>query len=826
MVCNGNSTEYCGGPNRLNVYDYNNAVTVSSSSSATSASASASATASTAATGWSYTGCYNDPAGNARTLPNAIYGGASTMTPAQCQTSCKAAGYTISGTEYSGECYCSNTIPAGTAKSTQCTMACNGDATKICGGPNALSVYTFGAGVSSSSSSTSPTASPSTSSAATSGWVSQGCYSDDVNDRSLGTAIYGYGSTNSIEVCTAQCKKGGFTLAGVEYGGECYCDNKLGADSVKSTACNMACSGDATETCGGPGALNLYKYVSGTASSTTTPTSSTTSSTPSSVATIPAGWAYQGCYIDGANGRDLTLAQQADSATLTVESCIAYCVGKGYVVAGMEYSQQCFCDNFIRNGAAKTTESKCNMPCGGNANENCGAGNIISIYSKGDVQVYQPPQPQKTDLPGSWKYVGCLMDDAEGRTFPYQLILSNNNTAKNCLSQCQAFGYGAAGMEYSDECYCGDAQNAVDLNRGLAAETDCNMPCTGNASYICGAGDRITYYTWQGTTDLTKWAFPAGNAAGAYQFLIGGVVIPLVTQQTITGKVTFLEKSGTGAPNTTGAYELDLAQLSNFTGAWRPMHVKSDVFCSASLTLPDKAGRQINVGGWANDATYGVRLYWPDGKPGTWGVNDWQENVNQVSLQIGRWYPTAMVMANGSILVMGGEQGSNGAPVPSLEVLPKPAGGYVKFCDYLNRTDPYNLYPFLAVLPTSGDIFVAYYNEARILDAKTLDVKKVLPNIPGAVNDFLGGRTYPFEGTAMLLPQSPPYTDLAVIICGGSVPGPEVALDNCVTIHPEAADPEWVVERMVSTVKYFTDVTGANSFTAFKTCYLIHDCSS
>jgi hypothetical protein len=75
---------------------------------------------------------------------------------------------------------------------------------------------------------------------------------------------------------------------------------------------------------------------------------------------------------------------------------------------------------------------------------------------------------------------------------------------------------------------------------------------------------------------------------------------------------------------------LDLDLLSNFTAAWRPLHVKTDVFCSAGLTLPDKVGRQINIGGWANDATFGIRLYWPDGSPGVWGVNDWQENVDEV----------------------------------------------------------------------------------------------------------------------------------------------------------------------------------------------------
>ena len=280
--------------------------------------------------------------------------------------------------------------------------------------------------------------------------------------------------------------------------------------------------------------------------------------------------------------------------------------------------------------------------------------------------------------------------------------------------------------------------------------------------------------------------------------MIGGVIVPLIATPGVNGKVTFLEKWGTGPPNTTGAYELDLNLLNNFTAAWRPMHVQTDVFCSGGLTLPDKVGRQINIGGWANDATYGIRLYWPDGSPGVWGQNDWQENVNEVSLQKGRWYPTSMIMANGSILVVGGEEGSNGAPVPSLELLPKT--GPVVFCDWLERTDPYNLYPYLAVLP-SGGIFVAYYNEARILDEVTLQTKKVLPNIPGAVNDFLAGRTYPFEGTAVLMPQHYPYTDnLVVMICGGSIPGPEFALDNCVSIAPDDPNPKWTVERMVSSL--------------------------
>ena len=70
-------------------------------------------------------------------------------------------------------------------------------------------------------------------------------------------------------------------------------------------------------------------------------------------------------------------------------------------------------------------------------------------------------------------------------------------------------------------------------------------------------------------------------------------------------------------------------------------------------------------------------------------------------------------MPNGSILVVGGEIGSNGPPEPTLEILPTPSGGStLKFLDYLNRTDPNNLYPFLFVLP-SGRIFIGTYHSVH-----------------------------------------------------------------------------------------------------------------
>ena len=609
----------------------------------------------------------------------------------------------------------------------------------------------------------------------------------------------------------------------MEYGSECYCDNAPqnygGPATDGSIGCNMACQGNADELCGGPGRLNVYQF-----NSTGLPASSSTSSVAGAPTPPPGGnggggaasptslsyvnstaiapFTYQGCYTEGNGGRAFTM-QQPDNQTMTVESCIAECSGLGYTIAGMEYSSQCFCDNYIRNAPDKVSDTQCSMACAGNSTEACGAGSILSVYANGTMTNYSAPMPQKTDLPGSWEYQGCLSDVDGDRSLAYEIVMETSNNNTNCLSLCAEFGYNAAGTEYGEQCFCGDVQNVLDAGATLQPESDCNMVCSGdkagNGGHICGGGSRLSYYIWNNSNGtLYDWEFPTGDAAGAYEFLIGGPVIPLVTSPARNGKVTYMEKFGTSpANNGTGAYELDLSMLSNYSAAWREMHVKSDIFCSASLTLPDKVGRQINVGGWANDATFGVRLYWPDGKPGVPGTHDWQENSDEVLLLNGRWYPTAMTMANGSILVMGGEKGSNGAAVPTLEVLPSPSGE-VQYCDYLDRTDPYNLYPYLAVLP-SGGVFVAYYNEARILDPVSLQTKQVLPGIPGAVNNPKGGRTYPMEGTAVVLPQHAPYTDyMQVLICGGSTPGPEIALDNCVTMAPDEPNGNWTIERMPS----------------------------
>lgn len=772
--------------------------------------------------GWTSQGCYTD-VGRTLTGANTASG---TMTVETCIAFCVSNNYAYAGTEYASECYCGNTIAiaAAAAPVAQCNMACAGDATETCGGGSRLSLYWSGVVV------------PLPSNIPTVGNYN---YSSCRTEASAGRALAGRATasdTMTIETCATFCA--GFTYFGTEFGRECYCGNTFAAGSVVApdSDCKTLCAGNALEFCGAGGRLTVYAVSGTTPPSTSTVGTTTIPTTTAPVATgIPTGWSSQGCWSEPANGRLLT-HQQPDSDTNTLEGCVQTCAGLGYKIAGAEFGKQCFCDNFVNNGGALApNQADCNVRCAGNPAEFCGGPSRVTMFSIGTPQVFQPPGPQISGLPTGWKYSGCWGDNVASAedpnikiaALPYQIWDKTTNIPSECISQCQKFGFNAAGLEYGRQCYCGDQANllvasmpSVSTNPTVVdhytyanppsqyPESQCSSPCTGAPEFLCGSGDRLTLYTWNATTPLYEWGFPTGPAAGQYSLLIGGKIVPLITSQAITGKVTFLEKSGTGAPNGTGAYELDLTQIDVFESAWRTMaQPQSDVFCSGGVTMPDRKGRQINVGGWAGESNYGVRMYLPDGSPGVKGTNQWVEDKVHLKLQVPRWYPSALVMANGSILVVGGEIGQNAAEQPTLEILPATGvpdastqSGYsntTKYLDFLDRTAPFNLYPWITVVPSG--ILIVYYNEARILDEVNFNTIKTLPNLPGAVNDPTGGRSYQLQGATVSLPQYAPFTDpLGILVCGGSTQGGGHAIDNCVSTQPEAADPQWLIERMPS----------------------------
>jgi WSC domain len=73
---------------------------------------------------------------------------------------------------------------------------------------------------------------------------------------------------------------------------------------------------------------------------------------------LPVGWESQSCWTDNVNSRSLYSAAYTDGTAMTEESCIAFCSSKGYVYAGVEYSQEC-----CELGAKSVATCLCACPC-------------------------------------------------------------------------------------------------------------------------------------------------------------------------------------------------------------------------------------------------------------------------------------------------------------------------------------------------------------------------------------------------------------------------------------------------------------------------------
>lgn len=64
------------------------------------------------------------------------------MTIEGCTDACFNAGYPLAGTEFATQCFCGLQFTNGSAATplTDCDMACAGNGTEFCGGPNRLNV--------------------------------------------------------------------------------------------------------------------------------------------------------------------------------------------------------------------------------------------------------------------------------------------------------------------------------------------------------------------------------------------------------------------------------------------------------------------------------------------------------------------------------------------------------------------------------------------------------------------------------------------------------------------------------------------------------------
>ncbi|KAG8809217.1 hypothetical protein FRC19_005365 [Serendipita sp. 401] len=96
----------------------------------------------------------------------------------------------------------------------------------------------------------------------------------------------------------------------------------------------MMCTGDSTESCGGPVRLSVYKN-SGTVGDSDSPVS-----TEAIVMPNYGDWSSQGCYVDSVSAR-IVPNQVYVAQPVGPQKCLETCASLGYAFAGLEYMHEC-----------------------------------------------------------------------------------------------------------------------------------------------------------------------------------------------------------------------------------------------------------------------------------------------------------------------------------------------------------------------------------------------------------------------------------------------------------------------------------------------------
>ncbi|GHJ85743.1 hypothetical protein NliqN6_2145 [Naganishia liquefaciens] len=430
MPCSGNEQQLCAGANALSVYRNDLYV----------------APVLSLPNGWAAADplCIQEVPG--RALTGASYA-ADDMTVDSCVAYCDGLGFPFAAVEYGRECFCGTQLVNGASfdkPSRSCSMACAGSTAEnrqMCGGPGAMNVYFARDYV--------------TKIVAPPGWESLGCIAEGTQGRALVSAEL-QSDSMTIDMCLNFCSSRGFGMAGLEYGRECYCakDSLSNGASLAVTSNQwyesvyMPCAGSILTPCGGSYALDLWLNKN-------------VATAVNEVASAVGKWKDTGLCLQEVEGRALRGAA-VSTPGMTVEYCLNYCGGLGFLMAGVEYGSECYCGQSLEGGANVGLQSgECKMPCAGNTEQICGGPNGINYYTTDTLDI-------TVKLPTGWSKIGCVAEPQGHRAlnvsaFDVSPIQGSFMTGVACARACADAGYELAGTQYSTECRCGHVLDVPSL---------------------------------------------------------------------------------------------------------------------------------------------------------------------------------------------------------------------------------------------------------------------------------------------------------------------------------------------------------------------------
>ncbi|WVQ97816.1 hypothetical protein IAU59_004931 [Kwoniella sp. CBS 9459] len=440
--------------------------------------------------GWTALGCMEDDV-NKRALDGGSINIANNSISA-CTSYCASKGFNYAGVEFGTECWCGKSATLKAADASTCNVACPGDVWSQCGGSSRLNVFRS---PSAPTTTVTPSAYPTASLPV--GWKSLGCYVDTGDKRALNRGSI-TSSNTTIPNCIAGCAGQGYAYAGVEYGVECWCGTAANLTPA-SDGCDVPCAGDPGSYCGGSYRINIFSSedasVSATTTSTQTNTSTAAATSTSASASASTATATKSNLTSSSTSVTTSTSTQTvlpttssttvNKTSTTSTSPIATTSPTAVASSATTAKSSTISSSTI---TAKTSTTSSTTTTAKTSTTSSTTTTVKTSTTTTSTSAAAQATTSAAALPSGWEALGCYVDTSP-RILNATFANDRQNTYARCIARCAAQGYKYAGVEYAEQCMCGNISPSVTLKK--APENQCTSTCTGDANAKCGGSWRV-----------------------------------------------------------------------------------------------------------------------------------------------------------------------------------------------------------------------------------------------------------------------------------------------------------------------------------------------
>merc|ERR1712126_338635 len=119
----------------------------------------------------------------------------------------------------------------------------------------------------------------------------------------------------------------------------------------------------------------------------------------------------------------------------------------------------------------------------------------LAVFSNAGLLPWTENDRNETEftaqVPQGMLWDGQCVEDTASRLLRVELGKFDDNTPEACKDSCRELGYAYAGVEYGEECFCG---NTPPLMSTIVGQEGCDDPCTGDATQMCGGSWNMNVY--------------------------------------------------------------------------------------------------------------------------------------------------------------------------------------------------------------------------------------------------------------------------------------------------------------------------------------------